>query len=175
MGSDGHFCDSHFQEKMELATNAQSVRFYRYEDMHFISSFYSPFVPLFLFYNIFILHELCAQCLDHIHPPLSQICFLFSCRPKPTWEGKDLFQLKVHSPSLKKPREELEVDTKEGGGEAAYWLASPVFLHLPIQPRATCLVVVLPTRVTRKMLHRHTHRQITLTKAVPQWSFAVPR
>lgn len=60
MGSDGHFCDSHFQEKMELATNAQSVRFYRYEDMHFISSFYSPFVPLFLFYNIFILHELCA-------------------------------------------------------------------------------------------------------------------
>lgn len=54
MGSDGHSWDSHFQGKMELATNAQSVQFYRYEDIGFISLFSFPFVPfcftIFLFF-----------------------------------------------------------------------------------------------------------------------------
>lgn len=53
-------CHSRFQGKMRSPTIAQSVQLYRYEDMRLISSFSSPFVPLFLFYSIFILRELRA-------------------------------------------------------------------------------------------------------------------
>lgn len=135
MGSDGQFCNSYFQEKVELATNGQSVQLYRYEvetrhvvyQFVFFSLCFFVFVVQY-FYSSWVV---CIVFWSHSPTPVLDLLSIvvIKHRPKPTWEGKDLFQLKGHSPLLKKPRDELEVGTM---GECCLLACFPCF------PRFAC-------------------------------------
>lgn len=131
MGSEGHLGNSRFHGKMELATNAQSVQQTCTLSVRFLLLLFLCFCStIFLFFTGCVHSVL----MTFTPPPQKDLLSvpMIKHRPKPTWERKDLFQLKVHSPSLKKSREELEVDTM---GESCLLACFPC---LPVQPRGHC-------------------------------------